>query len=86
MEVDGWFVAEFNCCYWTDSEKADVALYIHCYIQTFICLYVVLENLLDNNNNIKQTNKQKIYKESSVCYIMSAYVSKINIQLFYYNK
>lgn len=81
MEVGGWFVAEFNCCYWTDSEKADVALFVYTEVYRLSSKTCLTTTTTTN----RQTNK-KIYKESSVCYIMSAYVSKINIQLFYYNK
>lgn len=81
MEVDGWFVADFNCCYWTDSEKADVALFV--YIEVYMLSSNTCLTTITTTN--RQTN-QKIYEEISVCYIMSAYVSKINIQLFCYNK
>lgn len=68
MEVDGWFVAEFNCCYWTDSEKADVALFVY----TEVYMLSSKTCLTTTTTSNRQTNKKYIRKAVSaiLCQLM----------------
>lgn len=72
MEVDGWFVAEFNCCYWTDSEKADVALFVYTEVYMLSSKTCLTTTTTTTTTSNRQTNKKYIRKAVSaiLCQLM----------------